>query len=363
MPKLFCQSCRLRVLITMLIVVLSLLTACTPKEAASTPTPSPTWTADQTATPNPTITPRPTATPTLPPLGEAGNPVTFGFVLPQLANADIAAEDLTNLLSSETGYAIEVLLYPDFESLSTAIVQAEVDLFWVNPLEYLYLNEQGFAEVMLMTNHQGVFSYGVQFIANIYRGFEHFFDPETSENTADILPALQQFAGTRPCFLDPNSTPGYYVPMGLLAITSTPTQDPVFVYSYNAIIRAIYIQGICDFGVTYALTGDPLTSSDIMFNLPDAQNQVFVVWRSEGLIPNVGLSASPNLPVFMRFRIEEAMLRIADSADGLYIISSALDYQVEALRSVEDNFYNGFRSVVYPLALDLQALTHAAPQQ
>ena len=214
-----------------------------------------------------------------------------------------------------------------------------------------------------MTNHQGVFSYGVQFIANMYRGFEYFFDPETNENTGDILPALQQFAGTRPCFLDPHSTPGYYVPMGLLAITSTPTQDPIFVYSYNAIIRAIYIQGICDFGVTYALTGDPLTSSDIMFNLPDAQNQVFVVWRSDGLIPNVSLSASPNLPVFMRFRIEEAMLRVANSADGLYIISSALDYQVEALRSVEDNFYNGFRSVIYPLALDLQALTHTAPQQ
>ena len=171
------------------------------------------------------------------------------------------------------------------------------------------------------------------------------------------MSALQQFSGTRPCFTNSESIPGFIVPSGLLANTSTPTLDPVFTYNYNAVIRALYIGGICDFGVTYAYTGDPLTSSDILSNLPDAQSLINIVWRSDSLIPNLNLSASPNLPVFIRFRIGEAMLNIADSPDGLYLISNALNYQVEALRSVEDHFYNPLRSAILPLDLDLEALT------
>jgi len=59
-----------------------------------------------------------------------------------------------------------------------------------------------------------------------------------------MINALQQFAGTRPCLINPNSIPGYFVPMGLLANTSTPTLDPVFTYDYSAVVRALYIQGI-----------------------------------------------------------------------------------------------------------------------
>lgn len=341
-----------------LILFLALMTGCTPEAPVPTPTPSPTQTPEHTSTPMPSPTPRPTATPTLPPLGSMGNPVTLGFILPQTSFADIAAEDLTGLLGSETGYVMEALFYPDFQTLSNAILNGEVDLFWLKPLEYLYLNGEGAAEVMLVSNHLGVYAYGVQFIAHTNSGFSPYFNPETGENFGDVLDALQQFSGTRPCFLDPDSIPGYFVPVGLLTNTSTPTLPPVFTYSYNAIIRALFIQGICDFGVTYALTGDPFTSSDIMQNLPDAQNFIDVIWQSEGLIPNLNFSASPSLPVFMRFRLEEAMLRIADSPDGLNLISTALDYQVEALRSVEDNFYNPFRSVILPLELDLQFITH-----
>lgn len=291
-----------------------------------------------------------------------GNPITVGFILPQSNNAGLAVEDLAGVLGSETGYVMEALFYPDFQTLSTAIMNGEVDLFWLKPLEYLYLNSQGAAEVMLMTNHLGVFAYGVQFIANINSGFTPYFDPETGQNFGDVLDALQQFSGTRPCFIDPHSIPGYLVPTGFLTNTSTPTLDPVFTYSYNAIIRALYIRGICDFGVTYALTGNPFTSSDIMLNLPDAQSLVSVIWQSEGLIPNLNFSASPSLPVFMRFRIEEALIKIAETPDGLNLISTALDYQVEALRSVEDNFYNPFRSVIFPLELDLQTITHETSQ-
>ncbi|NLN70621.1 MAG: phosphate/phosphite/phosphonate ABC transporter substrate-binding protein [Chloroflexi bacterium] len=346
-----------------MVILLVLLSACSADQPPTIPTSTDTPTHKSTITPTRSATPRPTATPTLPPLGETGNPVTMGFVLGQDNSASNAVEDLVDVLSQDTGYVMEALLYPDFESLSRDIANGSVHLFWLFPLEYLYLNEQGYADVELMTNHQGVFSYGIQFIANIHSGFTLFFNPETGETYGDILDALQQLSGTRPCFINPHSVSGYFIPLGLLANTSTPTLEPVFTYHYNAIIRALYIHGICDFGVTYALTGNPLTSSDILQNLPDAQNQIYTIWQSEGLIPNLSLSAAPNLPVFIRFRITEALLRMAEGTEGLGQISAALVYQVEALQSVEDHFYNPLRSALQPLELDLPTIIFESSPQ
>lgn len=339
-----------------LISIIVLLAACAPQTPSPTPTIPPTETPEEQPTPIPSPTPRPSPTPTLPPLGSMGNPITIGFIPPLDEMGNSAVEDLVRTLADETNYVIEAFFYPDFQTLSAAILNGEVHMFWLLPFEYLYLNREGAAEVMLMTNHLGVFAYGVQFLTHINRGFTPYFDPETSQSIGDPIEALQQFSGTRPCFIDPKSIPGYYAPLGLLANASTPTLAPIFTFSYNAVIRALYIQGICDFGISFALTGDPLTSSDILQNLPDVQQQIIVIWQSEGIIPNLNLSASPTLPVFIRFRLEEAMIRISESPQGLSLISTALNYDVEALRSVEDHFYNPLRSVIAPLELDLEAI-------
>lgn len=346
-----------------LILIIVLTAACVPETPAPTPTMPPTETPVEETPIIETPTPRPSPTPTRPPLGSMDNPITIGFIPPQNNQGSSAAENFVSLIADETGYDVETYFYPDFQTLSKAILNDELHLFWLGPLEYLYLNWEGAAEVMLMTNHLGVYAYGVQFMAHINRGFTPYFDPETGESIGDPIEALQQFSGTRPCFIDPKSIPGNYAPLGLLANASTPTLAPVFTYNYNAMIRALYIRGICDFGVSYALTGDPLTSSDIRQNLPDAQEQIIVIWQSGGIIPNINLSASPTLPVFIRFQLEEALIRIADSTQSLSLISTALDYDVEALRSVEDHFYNPLRSTIAPLELDLEAIIFQPSEQ
>ena len=356
-------SSRFRQTFLILLLPLAMLTACTRITPTPTETEIPTEVVEETETPIQTATPRPTPTPTMPPLGDMGNPITIGFILPSINQADMAAEDIAGLIGQETGYVMEALFYPDFQSLSTAIMNGDVHLFWLGPFEYLHLHQQGAAEVMLMTNHLGVFAYGVQFMTHVNSNFTPYFDPETNLSFGDPILALQQFSGTRPCLINPDSIPGYFVPMGLLANASTPTLDPVFTYSYNATIRALYIQGICDFGVTFALTGDPLTSSDILINLPDANEEIVVIWQSDGIIPNLNLSTALALPVPIRFRIEEALLRIATTPDGLYLISTALDYEVEALRSVEDHFYNPLRSAIIPLELDLGSIIQTPIEQ
>ncbi len=340
--------------------ILGLAVSCTP--TTPVPTSTPTITAQLiTETPGkPTQTPtkRPTATQTLPPIGNPGNPITIGFILtPEQTNAIEAAEDLAFLVEEETGFSIEYLVYPDFQSLSIAVIDHDVDLYWLEPLEYLYLNDQRAAEVVLMTNHLGVYAYGVQFMANSMRGFTSYFDPEKSQSLSDSITALQQFSGTRPCFISPDSIPGYLVPLGFLSNASTPTLDPVFTYSYTAMIRTLYIQGVCDFGVSYALIGDPRNASDIIQTLPDAQSQVIVIWQSEGVIPNINLSASPELPLNIRYKLQEAFLDLPNTPEGLTLVSTALNYDVEAFKTVEDGFYDLLRSALTPLSLDLKTIT------
>ena len=346
-----------RVAISAVLMIAFLLAACTSETPIPIPSVTPTVIPIQ---PSILITPtrRPTVTPTLSQLGTEGNPIIMGFLLsPENRDAVEACEDLVFLIENITGYQMEYAIFPDFQSLAVAAMNGDVHLYWLAPFEYLYLHGEDAASVVLVTNHLGVYAYGVQFLANFSRGFTVYFDPVANQSIGEMIPALQQFSGTRPCFLSSVSIPGYYVPLGLLANTSSPTLDPVFTYSYNAVIRALYIQGICDFGVSYALTGDPRTASDILQNIPDAQDQVIIIWQSEGIIPNLNLSASPDLPLNIRFRLQEAFLDLPNQPEGLSLLSTALVYKVEGLKQVQDSFYNPLRSVIAPLELNLETIT------
>jgi phosphonate transport system substrate-binding protein len=145
--------------------------------------------------------------------------------------------------------------------------------------------------------------------------------------------------------------------MGLLAQASAPILEPVFAYDYSAIVRALYIDGICDFGIGYALVGDPRIAGDILQYIPEAQDTVQVIWQTEGVIPNIGLAASPTLPLNVQVRLQEAFLDLADTPDGLTLVSTALDFTVEAFKTVTDSFYNPLRGILAPLELDLQSIT------
>lgn len=281
----------------------------------------------------------------------------MGFILTsEQSQAIDATQEIALALAEDTGYFIKYLIYPDFQSLSAAITNGDVHLFWLEPLEYHYLHQVGAADVVLMTNHLGVYAYGVQFMAHMDHGFTSYFNPKTNESTQDPNFALQQLSGTRPCYLHSQSLPGYLVPQGLLANASVPTLEPVFIYNYSAVIRALYIQGICDFGVSYALTGDPRTAGDILQNLPDVQTQIQIIWQSDGIIPNTNLSASTSLPLVYQHRMQEAILDLQDLPQGLNLLSQALNYEVEALKIVEDSFYQPLQSALAPLNLNLEAL-------
>jgi phosphonate transport system substrate-binding protein len=304
-----------------------------------------------TPTPTPTATPSPTNTPEPKPLGSPENPVTIGFV----SNESDAGNQLAAMIQQASGYAVASKPLPDDEAVLREMRAGTVHLGWLPPFTYLFANQEGFAKVMLVSNHFGVYGYGTQFLANIESGITPFFNPATNANTGEAENVLAQFAGKKPCWVSPTSASGYVVPNGLLAQNDVHVVPGAFLQDHTAVIRALYIKGICDFGVTFALSGDPRTALSLQ-DLPDVQQRIQVIWRSESVIPNQGLFGLPELPEDMRKNLSDAFLSIAKTDPGRATLSAAFQYDIQDLAAVDDTVFDPLRLLLKQSGVDLTSL-------
>lgn len=313
------------------------------------------------ATPTPTPTPEiqptaaPTATSTPTPLGHPNNPVVIGLVN---AQPETPIEESVNLmldyLNTSTTLSISAHVFPSDEQLFAALENHEIHAAWLQPLTYIYAHEKGLTDVGLLTNHFGAYFYGTQFLANIKSGFTAYFDPAVNKSTTDLITALSQFDGKRPCWVEPGSISGYILPLGLLEQEDIYIDTGVMAQTYSAVVRALYIKGVCDFGVTFAIFGDPRTSSAVLSDLPDALDRVIVIWQTEPIIPNLNFSFTPSVGEAVRAPILTALLDYVDTEDGKRILTQTLEgYDIQDLKIVDDSIYDPLRSAVQFSGADL----------
>lgn len=311
-----------------------------------------------TAQPTLTLTPTfpPTLTPTPLPLGSNENPFVIGLVSetadPQI---DAAAAELSSRISALAGVKVTGKVFPSYAQLLEAMGEGRVHVAWLYPLTYLYASQSGLAEVALLTNHFGVYQYGSQFLANVSSGFTPFFDPISGLSSADAATALEQFRDMRPCWVEPQSASGYILPAGLLRLNGITSQPAVLAQTHTAVVRALYIKGICDFGATFGISGDPRTASAVQQDLPDVMNRVLIIWRSEAVIPNLNLSLLAGLSEADRQTLTTAFLDLSKEEDGKALLSlSAGNYQIDDIKAVQDSIYDPLREVSDALNIDLQ---------
>jgi phosphonate transport system substrate-binding protein len=312
------------------------------------------------STPTLTLTPTfpPTLTPTPHPLGSSENPYVIGSVSevddPQIP---AAAEALGTQITSLSGAQAVGKVYPSYDQMLEDLAEGKVHAVWMQPLTYLYASQQGLAEVALLTNHFGVYQYGSQFLANVSSGFTPYFDPISGQNSADAATALAQFQDKRPCYVEPQSTSGYIVPAGLLQLNQIRSAPAVITQSHPGLVRALYIQGICDFGATFAISGDPRTASTVQGDLPDVMNRIIVIYRSDAIIPNINLSLLAGLSENSRQTLITAFLDLAKTPDGKALLSRAAgNYQIDDIKPVNDDLYNPLRDTVKALNLNLKEM-------
>jgi phosphonate transport system substrate-binding protein len=312
----------------------------------------------------PTITPTltltatfpPTLTPTPVPLGSPANPYIIGLVSededPQAAQA---AGELAKRAAERSNLAVRGMVYPSYSLLMNDFSFNKVHIAWLPPLTYLYASQQGLADVILLTNHFGVYQYGTQFMANVDSNFTPYYDPVSGYNSVDAATALSQFQDMRPCWVDTQSPSGYIVPAGLLKMNQITTLPPVITQNHSAVIRALYIKGICDFGAAFSYSGDPRTASAVQQDLPDSTNRIVIIWRSDPVIPNLNLSFTTRMPEQDRQALAIAFTEIAKMDDGKGLLTlSAGNYQVDDVRMVNDRIYQPLRDMVRALDLDLR---------
>lgn len=313
---------------------------------AATPTPEPTPTA---------VTPQPSPTPTPLPLGSAGNPVIMGFVHTEDSpDFQAAVELLMEEMDTRTGYSFGAVVYPTMDDLVTDLRAGKVHAAWLQPLTYLYAKSQGIANVGLLTNHFGTYYYGTQILANAENNFTSFYNPHTNSNTGEIEAALDQLDGYRPCWVEPGSISGFIYPYGLFRENNIELLPGAYVQSHTAVIRSLYIKGICDFGVTFAHSGDPRTSSAVLSDLPDVEQRIVILWQTDAAIPNLNFSTIPTMDEDLRKATLNALVDLVETDAGKETLSRVTgDYDIQDLRIVDDSIYDKLRHVISYAGIDV----------
>ncbi len=319
----------------------------------STPTP-----AAPTTTPNPTavftLTPLPTRTVTPQPQGSDQNPLVLGIVSPDSDPKVLAAaEEAAASVQKVTGYVIKAQAYLSYADLISEMSLKHVQIAFLPPLTYLYANELGFAEVGMLSNHFGVYQYASRFFANAAGDFTSYYDPNSDRSTTDAATALKQFQGKQPCWVDAQSPSGYIVPSGYLKSNDIEIADGAFLGSPVGVIRALYVTGICEFGATFATTGDPRTSPAVNTDLTDVMNRVLIIYQTDPVIPSYNLSFHPMVKPEIREDLTYGFKDLVKDAQGQSTLSTAVSYEIVDLKVVNDSVYESFRSLVDAAGVDL----------
>jgi len=253
-------------------------------------------------------------------------------------------------LKELTGYTFKVIIPNSYTALIEAMASGNAQIGWMPTFAYLLAKQKGAAEVALVVQRNGTDSYGAQFMANVASNFTPYFDPVTNKDTADAATALKQFDGKRPCFTDPLSTSGYIIPAGLLAQAGVTTKAPAAVQGHPAVVSALYVGGICDFGAAYI---DARTS--IQTTYPDVMDKIVIIWRTDNIIPNDNVSYSTSMPKEVADKVTQGLLAMAGSDEGRQILKT-MGYEVGGLEVRDDTFYDAFRAAIQAAGIDITTM-------
>ena len=310
--------------------------------------------ADATPTPIPTeATPLPTPLPPISELGTSKDPLILALPPSAQPSNEVASagKTLVGLLEQSTGYHIVSVLPPSESDLVQGFGNGNAHIGVLSPFAYLLASNEGNAEAVFAREQSGEIFYGAQFIARVDTGFTAYFDPAAQANSADAPVALNQFQEKKPCWTDERSPSGYVVPLGLLNEAMVVTRDPAFLAGHVAVVRAIDVGGICDFGATYI---DARTYPGLQDQYPDLMQKVEVIWRVPAIIPYETLVFVHGMDEGMRRNLTRAFVDLQSTPEGKSAMQTLYGFQ--AMQVVQDGQYEEFRKLVKASGLDLNAL-------
>lgn len=308
-----------------------------------------------TATPLPAPSPVVEETPFLPAveLGLAENPIILALppsrdTSPEQINA---AREIAAQFTERTGYVVVVVAPETYAALVQALEAGNVHIALLDPLSYALAYQKDLVRAQYAVMREEKIAYGVQFLAPRRDGFKSYFNEEIGSNTADASVALAQFAEKKPCWSEETSLSGYVIPLGLLNQAQVQTRSAAFVGGQTAVVRSLYVGGICDFGATYI---DARKFPSLEDAMPDLVEQVLVIWRSEEIVPYEVLAFSTMMPQPMRALFRDLIPAIRQTEAGRAAFQTA--YGFDEIQAVNDGDFGDFHLFMRESGLDLMAL-------
>ncbi len=296
----------------------------------------------------------PTPLPPISELGTAKDPIIValppsGQLSPEV---EAAGNKLIGLLEKSTRYHVVAVLPASESDLVRGFGTGNAHIGVLSPFAYLLASDEGNAEAAFAREQSGDIFYGAQFIARVDTGFTPYYDTLAGANSADSPVALSQFQDKKPCWSDGRSPSGYVVPLGLIKQAQVVLRQPAaFVGGQVAVVRAIDVGGICDFGATYI---DARNYPGLEDQYPDLMKTVQVIWRIPAIIPYETLVFVHGMPEEIRRNLTRAFVDLMTTADGQSAMQTLYGFQ--AMQVSQDGQYDEFRKIVKSSELDLNEL-------
>ena len=270
-------------------------------------------------------------------LGTEENPIVWAFVPSgETQTVVTGAEEISNLLTEETGLYFDVLVTTEYAGAVEAMCAdpAEAQMGSLNTFSYILANERCGVESELVAVRYGSPTYNGQIIANIDSGIQ----------------SLEDLEGATFCRPDPLSTSGWIIPMLTMRANGIDTEADIEVVdagSHDAVVAAVY-SGDCDAGATYVDA-----RGNIEEDSPDVMEVVQIIATTED-IPNDGVQFIPEMDEEMKSTIVDALLAISETEEGQEALDTA--YSWAGLEQHGDDFYDPFRQVLEASGMSIQDL-------
>jgi len=282
--------------------------------------------------------PTPAAPTPTPELGTEENPIIWSFVPSgEMERVAAGAEAVADLVYKETGLVIETNVATEYAGVVEAMCAEppKAHMASLATFSYVLAADKGCAEAELVSVRYGSPTYNGQIITRADSGIKSIAD----------------LKGKTFCRPDPLSTSGWIIPMlTMRAEGIMPEEDLAEIVdagSHDAVAAAVY-NGDCDAGATYVDA-----RSRIEKDYPDVMEKVIVIAVTAD-IPNDGVQYVPSFPRELRDKINNALLKIAETDEGKEALKIA--YQWSGLVRVDDSFYDPFRQVLSASGLKIEEL-------
>lgn len=296
-----------------------------------------------------------TAEPTPAPPGSKANPYQLIIINPAVDESEIdAAAYLAEKFEEESGYTLKILFAASAQEALLFLAKHQAEGAFLPPATYIYAHDRNLAEFLLIPKIYGTYTYGSQLFIN-KNAYSEVPIPADPLDEIESLTSLSFFAGKKPCFTTPTSLSGYVLPTAVQRRIGLNLDAPIFTQSFEAVIRSLYIKGICDLGAGYAYSGDPRTAVNLQ-DLPDVFEVIQPIWKSPPIIPYQVFSTRPGTNREFREELANFFLSWVATSDGKANLAVLTGYQIQDFRRADDSVIDPLRQAIQDSAVPITDL-------